>query len=164
MGYFSSRYSSQPHTLRMYLPWYSWTHIFSCSGDSSMLRVFFRMASAITCRTDAHTRPQPTLDTLQKSHVEFRTRMADRLAFSFLNIPPTCSGTQSWLIFNVYFCLSLFGETITQITTIIWPAERDTEWEKADEKATMNQISLAKHPRNNNHPTFSVLKSWPAQQ
>lgn len=80
MGYFSSRYSSQPHTLRIYLPWYSCTHIFSCSADNNILRVFFLIASAITC-----------------------------------------SGTQSWLIFSVYFCLSLLGDTITQMTTIIWP-------------------------------------------
>lgn len=79
-GHFSSKYSSQPQTFKIYLPWYSKTQSFSCSDDSNILRVFFLIASAITC-----------------------------------------SGTQSWLIFRVYFCLSLFGETITQITTIICP-------------------------------------------
>lgn len=86
-GYFSRKYSSQPHTFRIYLPWYSKTQSFSCSEESSILRVFFLMASAMTC-----------------------------------------SGTQSWLIFRVYFCLSLFGETITQITTMICPVTRKHCW------------------------------------
>lgn len=86
-GYFSRKYSSQPHTFRIYLPWYSKTQSFSCSEESSILRVFFLMASAMTC-----------------------------------------SGTQSWLIFRVYFCLSLFGETITQITTMICPVTRKQCW------------------------------------
>lgn len=119
MGYFSSRYSSQPQTLRMYLPWYSWTHIFSCSGDSSMLRVFLRMASAITCRA-------PYMQILKVVSIIYYWTVV-WLVFTLLRYL-TCSGTQSWLIFSVYFCLSLFGETITHITTIIWPTKkRDTK-------------------------------------
>lgn len=150
MGYFSSRYSSQPQTLRMYLPWYSWTHIFSCSGDSSMLRVFLRMASAITFRTRY-------MQTAVKIWVAYDWFV---VFFIWVNIHPTCSGTQSWLIFNVYFCLSLFGETITQITTIIWPTKRDTEQKKTEKKESINPILLEQQPRNNNHPPVNDSEVW----
>lgn len=116
IGYFSSRYSSQPHTLRMYLPWYSCTHIFSCSADNSMLRVFFLMASAITC-----------------------------------------SGTQSWLIFNVYFCLSLLGDTITQMTTIIWPAFKRNNFKKTKSENFIPPFTLTASDKVARSHSFSLV-------
>lgn len=106
MGYFSSRYSSQPQTLRMYLPWYSWTHILSCSGDSSMLRVFLRMASAITFfRTrhmqTAYVKTGACRDGRQYPGATFKQprrgqQLTDEPSLSFICTPPVQAHSRGW--------------------------------------------------------------------
>lgn len=153
MGCFSSKYSSQPQTLRMYLPWYSWTHIFSCSGDSSMLRVFLRMASAITLairQTLQLTPLKPGANLNFSCWIKQFTRCGSWLLFFYMHFH-TCSGTQSWLIFNVYFCLSLFGETMTQITTIIWPTREINDYSSF---ISLLLIILTHSPANSNPPLY----------